>query len=73
MNPVTIVNSALSSAVNVWARLVESTGMWSYYMSAIVMLLLLRYLLRPIFGGSLRFSSGRSDTAKRNNKEDDDG
>lgn len=77
MHPVSIVNTALSSAVNVWARLVEATGMWSYYMSGIVMLLLLRFLLLPIFGSTLHYSPGRSDSAKRKNnrrkKEDNDG
>ena len=62
MHPVTIVNTALSGAVNVWTWIVEATGMWSYYMSAIVMLLLLRYLLAPIFGRQVSFG-GSSDMA----------
>lgn len=66
-----IVNAALVFATDLWSSVVESTGMWSYYFAAILGLLLLRYLLSPIFGGRVRFSAGSSDRASRSRGRSD--
>lgn len=65
-----IVNSALAFCADLWTHLIEVTGMWGYYLAAILGLLLLRYLLSPIFGHKVSFGAGRSDTADKSRSAD---
>lgn len=61
-----VVNAVLVFATDVWTHLIEVTGMWGYYFAAILSVLLLRYLLAPIFGHqSISLGAGSSDVASR--------
>ena len=58
-----VVNMLSESLVNIsgWFVLVlESAGMTVYFLAAVFLLLLTRYLLRPLFG-----RAGSSDTVRR--------
>ena len=58
-----VVNMLSESLVNIsgWFVLVlESAGMTVYFLASVFLLLLTRYLLRPLFG-----RAGSSDTVRR--------
>ena len=61
---IALARAGLVFATDLWGVIVEATGLWPYYVTVIIMLLLLRYLLVPIFGRAVTFS-GSSDMSSR--------
>ena len=61
---IALARAGLVFATDLWGVIVEATGLWPYYVTVIIMLLLLRFLLVPIFGRAVIFS-GSSDTSSR--------
>lgn len=60
------LNTGISAALNFFSTLVTASGMLPYYSAFVVIFIICRFLLTPLFG-----SSG-SDKVKKP-KEDDDG
>lgn len=67
-----IINTALAFCADLWTHLIQVTGMWGYYFAAMLGLLLLRYLLAPIFGRKVSFGAGSSDTADKSRSSDEE-
>lgn len=61
---IALARAGLVFATDLWGIVVEATGLWPYYITVIIMLLLLRFLLVPIFGRAVTFS-GSSDMSSR--------
>lgn len=61
-----------SECLNLFERVFTELGAWGFYLSAFVIFMLYRFLLRPIMGAYV--SSGASDTVKKiRNKDKESG
>lgn len=67
------ISSCVTGVWNVFGALFDRLGAWSFYISLVVMLLLYRFLLRPLIGGSGSFGVSRSDKAKKAQPDNDGG
>lgn len=63
MQFINIIMSALTSVYNWFASLVNSLGMYSYVVGVLIVMLICRFILRPLFAGGISFSG--SDSASR--------
>ena len=65
-----LLNQALVFGTDVWTSLMENTGLWPYFSAVVFLLLLGRFLLRPVFGSGISLGAGRSDRASDRRKDD---
>lgn len=65
-----LLNQALQFGTDLWSTVMESTGLWPYFSAVVFLLLLARFLLRPVFGSGLSLGAGRSDRASDRRKDE---
>lgn len=66
---VEMLTNVFIASTNWFSTVFRAAGMYDFYLAAIVLLLIVRFILRPLFGGSFR--AGSSDTAQKSKSRSD--